>query len=244
MFKMVGVILAAGNGKRLAAELGFEQCKSLLSLDGKRLIDYSLENLAAFGVDSIYVVVGKYAEEIMRAVGESYKDIPISYLIQKKPIGIINALSVSLPHIKDDFVIQLSDEVFLNNRSEELKNEWKNRKNDFFCGIVKEENAARIKENYSVCVNGEMQLLSCTEKPAEVENLYKGTGYCVFSRECIALCRKNYGTQLSEDANLCDYMNLLIKNGMTGRCINVAQKEINVNTIFDFEYARKTVKEL
>lgn len=241
---MVGVILAAGNGKRLAAELGFEQCKSLLSLEGKRLIDYSLENLSAFGVEGIYIVVGKYAEEIMRAVGESYNDIPISYLIQKNPIGIINALSVALPHIKDDFVLQLSDEVFVNNRSDELKKEWEKGESDFFCGIVKEENAARIKENYSVCVKGDMELVSCTEKPEEVENLYKGTGYCVFSRECISLCRKSYGGELKADANLCDYMNLLIENGMSGKCINVAKKEINVNTIFDFEYARKTVKKL
>ncbi len=241
---MVGVILAAGNGKRLAAELGFEQCKSLLSLEGRRLIDYSLENLAEFGVDSIYIVVGKYAEEIMRAVGESYKDIPISYLIQKSPIGIINALTVSLPHIKDDFVIQLSDEVFLNNRSEELKKEWESRDDDFFCGIVKEENASRIKENYSVCVDRDMKLISCTEKPEEVENLYKGTGYCIFSKECIALCRKSYGEQLGDEANLCDYMNLLVESNMTGKCVLVAQKEINVNTIYDFEYARKTVKEL
>ena len=241
---MVGVVLAAGNGKRLAAELGIEQCKSLLTLEGKRLIDYSLENLSLLGVDMIYVVVGKYAEEVMRAVGESYNGIPVTYLIQKSPIGIINALMKAIPLINDDFVLQLSDEVFVNNRSRELKDLWKNRKDDFFCGLIEETDRERIKDNYSVTVDGNMRLISCVEKPTEIENSFKGTGYCIFSKECITLCRSCYGKELPEDANLCDYMNLLTKTGKTGRCVTVADKEANVNTIYDFEYARKIINEL
>lgn len=241
---MIGVILAAGNGKRLAAELGIEQCKSLLSLEGKRLIDYSLENLSMLGVDMIYVVVGKYAEEVMRAVGESYNGIPVTYLIQKSPIGIMNALMKAIPLINDDFVIQLSDEVFVGNRSSELKERWKNKSDDFFCGIIEETDREKIKDNYSVSVDSNMRLTSCVEKPTETENNYKGTGYCIFSKECIALCKSCYGKELPEDANLCDYMNLLVKTGRTGRCVTIADKEANVNTIYDFEYARKIVKGL
>ncbi len=241
---MVGVILAAGHGKRLAAELGIEQCKSLLSLEGKKLIDYSLENLSLLGVDMIYIVVGKYAEDVMRAVGDSYNGIPVSYLIQKKPLGIINALMVSLPHINDETAIQLGDEVFIANRSVELRKEWEKRDVDFFCGIVNEDNEKSIKENYSVSVDGNMKLISCVEKPTEIINNYKGTGYCIFSKDCIELFRNCYGKELNETANLCDYMNVLVKNGKSGECVNVARQEVNVNTIYDFEYARELIKEL
>ena len=239
---MVGVILAAGNGKRLAAELGMEQCKSLLSLEGKKLIYYSLENLSLLGAEMIYVVVGKYAEEVMRTIGESYNGIPVTYLIQKQPIGIVNALMKALPIINDDFIIQLSDEVFVGNRSTSLKQQWKNREDDFFCGIIEEDDKEKIKDNYSVSTDDNMRLISCVEKPSVVENNFKGTGYCIFSKECIALCRNCYGNELPADANLCDYMNLLIKTGKTGKCVIVADKEANVNTIYDFEYARKIIK--
>ena len=243
---MVGVILAAGNGRRLAAELGIEQCKSLLSLEGKKLIDYSLENLYSFGVDMIYIVVGKYAEAIMRSVGESYKGIPVSYLIQKTPLGIINALSVAIPHMKEDAVIQLGDEVFINNRSASLKEEWKARGDDFFCGIIKEEFPEKIRDNYSVSVNGDMKLLSCVEKPHknEIANDFKGTGYCIFSSDCLKVFRECYPKELGCEANLCDYINLLISKGKSGKCVFVADKEVNVNTIVDFEYARETLRNI
>lgn len=243
---MVGVILAAGNGRRLAAELGIEQCKSLLTLEGKKLIDYSLENLYSFGVDMIYIVVGKYAEDIMRTVGESYKGTPVSYLIQKTPLGIINALSVAIPHTKEDTVIQLGDEVFVNNRSAALYDEWKNRNDDFFCGIIDEELPEKIRDNYSVSVDEDMKLLSCVEKPHENEivNNYKGTGYCIFSKDCLKLFRESYLKELSEASNLCDYINLLISRGKSGKCVIVADKEINVNTIVDFEYARETLRNI
>lgn len=239
---MVGVILAAGNGKRLAAELGMEQCKSLLSLEGKSLIDYSLTNLYTIGVDKIYIVVGKHAEDIMRTVGESYNGIPVSYLIQKTPIGIINALSVAVPHTSDDIVIQLGDEVFINNRSASLKDEWKSREDDFFCGIINEDDTNRIKENYSVCVDENMTLLDCIEKPTEIINSFKGTGYCIFSSDCIKCFTDCYGEKLSKEANLCDFMNLLVSQGKSGKCVDVADKEINVNTIDDFEYAREILR--
>lgn len=241
---MVGVVLAAGNGRRLAVELGIEQCKSLLSLEGKCLIDYSLENLYTFGVDMIYIVVGKYAEDIMRTVGESYNGIPVSYLIQKTPIGIINALRVAIPHTNDDIIVQLGDEVFIENRSKEIRKEWEERDDDFFCGIINNEDKKKIKENYSVTVDGDMRLLTCIEKPSEnqINNDLKGTGYCIFSKDCITLCKNSYRTELKEDANLCDYMNYLISQGKTGKCVSVAEKEVNVNTIYDFEYAREILK--
>lgn len=239
---MTGVILAAGNGDRLSESLGYEQCKSLVKLDGKNLIDYSLENLFLMNADKIFIVVGKYKDEIKKAVGSDYKGIPIEYIIQFPPIGIINALSKAIEFIDDDIIIQLSDEVFIDSRAKALYDEWKNDSADFYCGITDEVSTDKIKQNFAVNVDENMRLLSCFEKPKMHINNYKGTGFCMFSKKCVKTLLSEYGTELDSESDLCDYMNLLISKELYGKCVIVGKQEINVNTATELLYAKNIIE--
>ena len=235
---MVGVVLAAGSGSRFIEEYGAELCKALVKINGRPIIEYSLENLFLLNVERIYIVVGKYAEDIRATVGDSYRSIPVTYVPQEKPMGLINALSKTLFFFDDDMTVQLGDEIFLGADIPGLRREIDGGRYDFHCCVTREDEAENIKKNYSVEIDPEFRLLHCTEKPEIVTNTYKGTGFCVFSRACVRFLRERYNQTRNYPFDLCDYMNGLIEDGRYGKCFLLSGIEINVNTVTDFNYAK------
>ena len=137
---MVGLILAAGNGQRLAAS-GIELCKPLIEIAGKSLIEYSLENLFALKAEKVFIVVGKYKNEIQAKIGKEYKDIPIEYAVQREPRGLVNAMAAALPLINDDVILQLSDEIFIDTDTPSLLDAYGAA--DFICGVTEEDDAKK-----------------------------------------------------------------------------------------------------
>lgn len=231
---MVGIILAAGCGTRFS-EQGC--CKPLLRVNGKPLIAYSLENLAALRVREIVIVVGKYGDEIRAAVGGAFRGVPVRCVAQPKPLGIMNALFQAAETVDDDAALQLSDEIFIGLRADAP---GRFAEADFLCGYTVPENPRIICENYAIVCEGD-RILHTVEKPREPVNERKGTGFCVFSRDCVALLRKKY-TAASGAGDLCDFMNLLIADGKKGIAVHVAEEEININDPDMFAYAEQRLE--
>ena len=231
---MTGLILAAGSGTRL----GDEVCKPLVKIAGRHLIEYSLENLFGMGVERICIVVGKYGNEIESRIGSSYNGIPVFYVEQKSPAGLVNAIACALDIVEGDTVLQLSDEVFIGSNASKIAKLWDNGHTDFVCGVTREDNPAAIMGNYSVEVDNIGSLISCTEKPRVVTNSLKGTGFCIFSAECMKILKKVYDRESNTPAELCDFINLLIKKNMRGAIAIAAAKEYNINTAQDADAAK------
>ena len=239
---MIGIILAAGKGRRLMKDTGIDRSKALIKINNKRLIDYALENLYLMRVEKIYIVVGEHKNEVVEAVGDNYRGIPIAYVIQSEPIGLINAVSKVLPFCDTGAVVQLSDEIFINPNTDFIKS-FQNQNADFLCGVIEEKEPERIKENYSVLTDETSFIVRTHEKPTEIINNLKGTGFCVFNKSCIDILKRVYSEEKNIPFDLCDFMNLLIWEGKRGKCFKVAEAEININTKADLDYALYTLKE-
>jgi choline kinase len=73
------VVLAAGRGSRLLHN--DPQPKPLVSLAGRRIIDYTLEAIASAGIAEILLVVGYREEELRAAIGEfGPEGVPVHYV--------------------------------------------------------------------------------------------------------------------------------------------------------------------
>lgn len=234
---MLGLILAAGSGTRL----GEEVCKPLVKIAGKHLIEYSLENLFNMNVERIYIVVGEYRKSIEEKIGTAYKGVPVYYVDQKRPVGLVNAIACALPCLDGDTVLQLSDEIFIDSNAKEIAESWNAGTADIICGVTREADPEKIRGNYSVEVTEDGELLTCTEKPEVIINDLKGTGFCIFSAECIDFLRGEYDEKSNTPRDLCDYINLLLKAGRRGRIALISAKEYNVNTAEDAAVANAEV---
>ncbi len=89
-----GVVLAAGGGSRLQSVMGIYP-KVLLSVQGKPLIWYPIEAMAAAGIRQIAVVIGYLASEVRRALGDGRRfGVRLEYILNRDYWGG-NAISVS-----------------------------------------------------------------------------------------------------------------------------------------------------
>ncbi len=89
-----GVILAAGDGDRLQSVIGAYP-KVLVSVQGKSLMWYPIEAMAAAGVRQIAVVVGYLASEVRGALGDGRRfGVRLEYILNRDYCGG-NAISVS-----------------------------------------------------------------------------------------------------------------------------------------------------
>lgn len=237
---MVGVILAAGDGKRLKESSKEDCCKPLIKIKGKRLIEYALDNLIDLGISKAYIVVGKEGDLIKSVLGEKYSCLKLFYVVQEEQNGLIDAFAQAVKVLdrSESVVLQLSDEIFTDLKVEKIKSCIKTENYDFYCGITYEDDADKIKNNFSVETDNEGRIIECVEKPDKVISNIKGTGFCVFSSQALQSLSENY-SESSNINDLCDYMNFLISKNKKGLVLHVAEKEFNINTFSDL-YEVKT----
>lgn len=237
---MVGVILAAGDGTRLANNINENCCKALKKIDSKYLIEFSLKNLIKLGVSEAYIVVGKQGELIKNAIGSEYNSIKISYVHQEHQKGLINAFVQAISIIKntEDVILQLADEIFFNLNVKHINTVFSETEFDFYCGVTYEEDPQKIKNNFSVEFEENSIIKNCIEKPTVIINKLKGTGLCIFRNNSVQLLKEMYNENTNTPSDLCGYMNNLVLNGKKGVVFIAAEKEFNINTSADLEEAQ------
>lgn len=232
---MVGVILAAGDGRRLKESVKEACCKPLIKVKEKRLIEYALDNLIALDIRKVFIVVGKDGEIIKKVLGNKYKDLEIFYVVQTQQIGLMNAFVQAIDVLGSDetIIFQLSDEVFTDLKVADIKKCLQDREYDFYCGITFEDDADKIRNNYSVYTHDGNVISKCIEKPTEVTNNIKGTGFCIFNSEALKVLNNKENEKTVFLHDLCDYINYMISDGKKGLALHIAEKEFNVNTFAD-----------
>jgi histidinol-phosphate/aromatic aminotransferase/cobyric acid decarboxylase-like protein/CTP:phosphocholine cytidylyltransferase-like protein len=111
---MQAVILAAGMGRRLGA-LTENQTKCMVKLHGLTLIERSLDALTDAGIARIVLVVGYRAEGVRQLIGDSYADVPVTYVDNPDYETTNNIFSLYLAKHeleKDDTLLLESDLIY------------------------------------------------------------------------------------------------------------------------------------
>ena len=110
---MKAVILAAGMGVRLG-NLNNNTPKAFLTIKGKHLIKYSLDNLANAGIKEVIIVVGHMASFFKEQLGNNYNGISIRYIKNKdyNSTNSMYSLSQTGGFIDDDILLLESDLLY------------------------------------------------------------------------------------------------------------------------------------
>ncbi len=111
---MQAMILAAGLGKRLRHKTS-DNTKCMVEVNGRRLIDRSLDNITAFPVSRIVIVIGYEGAKLREHVGEAWKGVPIIYVENPLYATTNNLYSLSLAkdHLaQEDTLLFESDLIY------------------------------------------------------------------------------------------------------------------------------------
>jgi histidinol-phosphate/aromatic aminotransferase/cobyric acid decarboxylase-like protein/choline kinase len=111
---MQAIILAAGMGTRLG-KYTQDNTKCMLRINGRTLIERALDTLDGEGIRKCVIVVGYQKDNLMRFVGDRYKNIAIEYVsndVYRKTNNIYSLYLARHYLTQDDTVLLESDLIF------------------------------------------------------------------------------------------------------------------------------------
>ncbi|WP_394739524.1 UTP--glucose-1-phosphate uridylyltransferase AglF [Natronococcus roseus] len=236
---MQAVVLAAGEGTRLRP-LTEDKPKALVEIDGKPLVEDVFDNLLGIGVTELVVVVGYQKEQLIERYGDAYEGVPITYAHQREQLGLAHAILQAEPHVDDDFVLMLGDNVFRGNLGDVIKRQHEERADAAF--LVEEvpyEEASR----YGVLDTNEYgEIVEVVEKPEEPPSNLVMTGFYTFTPAIFHACHLVQPSDRGE-YELPDAIDLLIQSGRTIDAIRMDGWRIDVGYSEDREEAEQRVRE-
>ncbi len=109
---MQAIIPVAGAGTRLRP-LTYTQPKALISVAGKPILGYIIENLLENGVTDFIFVIGYLGEKIREYVEANYPDIKSSFVTQEERSGLGHAIYTAKNYVDQEkpLIIQLGDTI-------------------------------------------------------------------------------------------------------------------------------------
>ncbi|MFC5183283.1 glucose-1-phosphate thymidylyltransferase [Actinomadura harenae] len=109
---MKALVLAGGSGSRLRP-LSHSMPKQLIPVAGRPVLEHVIADIANLGVTDVAVVVGTWATQIQRVLGDGSRlGVRLTYLRQDRPLGLAHALRLGRSFLgEDDFVMYLGDNV-------------------------------------------------------------------------------------------------------------------------------------
>lgn len=109
---MKALVLSGGSGTRLRP-LSYSMPKQLMPVANRPVLEYVLENIRALGISDVGVVVGEWEAEVAAAIGDGSRlGVNVTYIRQKRPLGLAHCVLVARGFLGDDnFVMYLGDNM-------------------------------------------------------------------------------------------------------------------------------------
>ena len=156
------IVLAGGLGKRLRSAVS-DVPKPMAPMDdkGTPFLSLVLDFLVRQGITHIVLSVGYMADVIYRFFGNRYKDIPIDYKFENKPLGTGGAVKAALDCCQDNEVFVLNGDTYFDVNLSEMMRIHQETMADFTL-------AAREMHNFdrygTLQLDAEGRILSFAEK--------------------------------------------------------------------------------
>lgn len=235
---MKALILAGGRGKRAgAASDSINKC--MIKIDGKPLIERSLDCVSETKSLEIIIVVGYKAEDIINTYGNNYRGKRIRYVFQTEQKGLVHAIECAAGSIgREDFMLMLGDEFMVNPHHREMIRLFSKEALFGICGIVKVKNRQLIKKTYSVIQSKEGKIFRLIEKPNHPLNDIMGTGNCIFKNQILSYIDQTPINQKRKEKELPDLIQCAIDDGHSVKSFQICDDYINVNLPMEIEQAK------
>lgn len=106
---MIGIIPAAGKASRMG-DLNLP--KALIEIEGRTLLETSINSLKAIGISKIIIVAGYLGNQIVDFISSHDFGVEINIVHQETPLGLAHAIATAAPQIDRDFVVLCPDNLY------------------------------------------------------------------------------------------------------------------------------------
>lgn len=234
---MIGVVPAAGKGTRLRP-LTETKPKGLVDVGGRPLLTHVFETLRDSGVDELVVVVGYRAGAIVEHFGDTFQDVPITYVHQREQRGLGHAILQTAPHIDESFVVLNGDNIVAGTLEKQIE---AHRTTDDAAVLGVERVDRATARNTGVVTVENDYVTDIVEKPENPPSRLVTTGCYVLPESIFDALRLLHPSERGE-YELTDAIGVLIRAGARVTAVELDADRVNVNTQADLERAAALVK--
>ncbi|MSP11873.1 MAG: hypothetical protein EXR62_02830 [Chloroflexi bacterium] len=225
---LVGVILAAGQGKRIAP-LSVEMPKPLLPVLDKSIMEWQILDMASVGIRRVYIVVGHLGHKIRSALGDGRAlGVQITYVEQSHPQGIAHALLTLESHVDQPMLIFLGDIFLKFNRLQTAVEMLALPEVDGVLIVKHEPMREYIMRNFAVLLDDTGKVVRVIEKPRHPPNDLKGCGVYLFKPAFFDALRRTPRSMLRNEYEITDAIQVYIDDGCRVQVANVVEWDMNM----------------
>ena len=211
MAEVVGVVLAAGRGRRFGP-LGETYVKALLPVANDPVIAHQLRLMHSLGVRRVLVVVGHHAEDVSAALGSGERfGLEIEYVTQPNPLGSAHALGSVRAWVRSPFLLTLGDYYFVARDPEVMTRRL--QRGDSVIATKHEPCAHLIREACGVVVDADDRVLDIVEKPVQPSTSVKGTGFYALTPDFFDAVNRTPRTALRDEYELTVSLEIFVRSG-------------------------------
>ncbi len=226
---LVGVILAAGKGTRMAP---FSQRfpKPLLPICNRPILEYQIEYMKRAGIREIILVIGHLGYSIARYFGDGDAlGVKIRYVEQEETLGIAHAVGRLEPYISSPFLLFLGDIFFITEDLSVMIRQMTEKEASAVLAVKMEEDPEAIKRNFAVRMNEDGFVTRVIEKPRYVTNRLKGCGLYLFDLHIFDAIRRTPRTAMRDEYEITDSIQILVDDGFPVTTSNIVKRDMNVS---------------
>jgi NDP-sugar pyrophosphorylase family protein len=175
---MIGMILCGGHGKRFRP-LTAKIPKGLLEIKkGYTILDRQLFACKSAGFAKVLMLTGYLSKKIEKRYGPTHKGLKIEYVVEKKPLGTLNAIRLGMKAADDDVFVSNGD-VMADINIKRMVREFKPV--EFLASMF----VMRMRSPYGIVMLGDRHIESFKEKP--VLDYYINAGFYCLSKKILSL---------------------------------------------------------
>jgi dTDP-glucose pyrophosphorylase len=226
---VVGVILAAGRGTRIAP-FSDRHPKAILPVLGKPLLVHQIESLRDVGIRRVIVVIGHLGFEIVRALGDgSSFGVEISYIEQENTLGIAHAVGRLESEVSSPFLLLLGDIFFVHRGLGRMLELLGEDDVDAVLAVKEEPSVEAIQRNFVVLEGDDGFVRRVIEKPRHPRTRLKGCGIYLFHPAFFDAIRRTPRTAMRDEYEITDSIQIFVDDGHRVKAARVIEDDLNLS---------------
>lgn len=175
------VLMAGGKGERLRPAT-LTTPKPLLKIEGKAIIDYNIEALAACGISDIYVTTRYLAEQIEEHFSIPVAGVDVRCVCENEPLGTIGAVTLTNVADNDGNTLVMNSDLLTTISFEDMYLLHKEREADITIAVI----PYQLSVPYAVLTldpDDETAVRGIEEKPSY--SYYANAGIYIFNNRIL-----------------------------------------------------------
>lgn len=213
---LLGVILAAGKGRRLRP-LTETRPKALLPFLGKPLIYLHLDLLRKIGIKRVVVVVSYLGEQVVEKVRQLVNEvgIDVEFVSQSEELGTAHALKAAIKHYEDDMVVVYGDLYIDIGMLYQALKEAIDRRDCYIVGVRVDD----VSRYGKLIIDGD-RVLGIIEKPSKGGRGIVNAGIYILKHNVVRLI-DSIGLSPRGEYELTDLVSIASEKGYNFRVIEI-----------------------